>query len=123
MSHGVGGPDLSTRRTSPLTNHIWPNVTAAIAHSSHKARAPLTWDPTGHLLSRFAFGPTSAQRSYVAKHGVAAWYSAQVAYGHKYPNYRAHRSVAAVGPLLSKSPYDVRVWLKNHGDEYGWDAM
>jgi Protein of unknown function (DUF1800) len=102
---------------------IWPSISAAIAHSAHKAHAPLTWDPAGHVLSRFSFGPTKGDRSYLAKHGVTAWYNAQVAFGKKHPGYSGHKSIEARGPLLRMSPYDVREWLKRHGNEYDWTAM
>jgi hypothetical protein len=102
---------------------IWPSIAAATAHSRHKAHAPLTWDPAGHVLSRFAFGPTPGDRAFIAKHGIPGWYNAQVAFAKKHPGYGGHKAVAAQGPLLNLSPYDLRDWLKRHDNEYGWDAM
>jgi hypothetical protein len=102
---------------------IWPTMSAAIAHSAHKAHPPLTWDPTGHLLSRFTFGPTQSHREFIHKHGMKVWYHRQLRLARTHPGYSARPSVAAHGPLLRLSPYDVRQWLKHHGNEYGWDAM
>jgi uncharacterized protein (DUF1800 family) len=102
---------------------IWPSIDAAIKHSSHKAVAPLTWDPTAHLLSRLSFGPTAADRAYVDKHGASAWYAAQLSFARAHPGYTGHKSVAACGPLLKKSPFDVQQWLIDHNRAYGWDAM
>lgn len=102
---------------------IWPTMTEAVAHATHTAKAPLTWDPASHLLSRLTFGATPADRAWVAKNGVNAWYLAQVAAGTTYRGYLGSASVAAQGPLLSKTPWDVRQYLKSTGDEYGWEAM
>jgi hypothetical protein len=106
-----------------VSTYIWPTIAGAVAHSTHTTSAPMTWDPTNHLLSRFAFGPTASTRSYVTRYGPDAWYKLQVDRGNTYRGYGGHASVAAQGPLLTMSPYDVREWLKAHGDEYGWDAM
>jgi hypothetical protein len=102
---------------------IWPSISQAIAHAKQTAHAPLTWDPINHLLSRCAFGPTQASRDTVKSHGIAAWYKQQIAAGTTYRGYSGHAKVAAQGPLLSKSPWEVREYLKANGDEYGWDAM
>ena len=102
---------------------IWPSIAAAIGNSRHVARAPLTWDPTSHVLSRFSFGPTADSRATVARTGIAGWYAAQVAAGATYRGYTGHKAVAALGPMLALSPYDVRAALKRGGNEYGWDAM
>jgi uncharacterized protein (DUF1800 family) len=83
----------------------------------------LKWNPVDHLLSRFAFGPTDTDRAYLHKHGADAWIRLQVNRGKRAPGYAANRHVAAQGPLLRKSPYDVRQWLKHNGNEYGWEAM
>jgi hypothetical protein len=84
---------------------------------------PLGWDPTDHLLSRFAFGPSDDTRAYVEQHGIQAWYDKQVEYGHSYRGYDGNEHVAALGPLLALSPYDLRARLREEGNEYGWDAM
>jgi hypothetical protein len=106
-----------------MSTRIWPTIASAIAHASRTATAPTTWNPTELLLSRFSFGPTPASRAYVTKYGPDAYYRSMVIRGNTYRGYGGHASVAAVGPLLSKSPYDVRQWLKAQGNEYGWDAM
>ena len=103
--------------------HIWPSIQQAVKHSSHHAHAPLTWDPTAHLLSRFAFGPTPSQRRHLAKVGPSHWYANQIEFARKHHGYSGHRGIARVGPLLNLSPYGVRQWLIRHGNEYGWDAM
>jgi hypothetical protein len=106
-----------------VSTHIWPTLAAAVAHSTHTASAPLAWDPTNHLLSRFSFGPTTSTRAYVAKYGPDAWYRLQVTRGRTYRGYSGNASVAKQGPLLGMSPFDVRQWLKSQGDENGRDAM
>jgi hypothetical protein len=106
-----------------VSTTIWPTISAAISHARHTTTAPLTWDPDNHLLSRFTFGPTAASRQSLAKSGPDTWYASQVAAATKYRGYGGNSNVAAVGPLLSMSPYDLREWLKANGDEYGWDAM
>ena len=106
-----------------MTQLVWPTMAAAIAHSRRTAVAPLAWDPTVHLLSRCSFGPTPATRAYVTRYGPDRWYATQVAAARSYPLYRGQRSVAAQGPLLSMSPYDVRQYLISQNREYGWDAM
>jgi uncharacterized protein DUF1800 len=102
---------------------IWPTIADAIKHARRTAVAPLTWNPVDHLLSRFSYGPTVSTRAYVREHGADAWYALQVKYASTYRGYTGHKSVAAQGPLLALSPYDVRQWLKDQGNEYGWDAM
>jgi hypothetical protein len=106
-----------------VTTRIWPTIADAVAHATHTAAAPLSWDPANLLLSRFAFGPNAAHRAYVAAHGPDAWYRAQVRAATTYRGYGGNTNVAAQGPLLSKSPYDARQWLKARGNEYGWDVM
>ncbi|HZC71157.1 MAG TPA: DUF1800 domain-containing protein [Jatrophihabitans sp.] len=106
-----------------MSNTVHATVSAAIKSAKHTAAAPLTWDPTNHLLARFTFGPTASSRAYVQKHGAGAWYQRQLELAATYRGYDGNSHVAAQGPLLSMSPYDVREWLKEQGDEYGWDAM
>jgi hypothetical protein len=106
-----------------MATEFYADIKTAIAHSRHTARAPLTWDPASHVASRFGFGPTPSQRAAINAHGVLWWYNTQLTYGTRYRGYGGHAKVAAVGPLLKLSPYDLRQWLKNHGREYGWDAM
>jgi hypothetical protein len=106
-----------------VSTTIWPTIADAISHARRTAVAPLTWDPVNHLLSRFTFGPTAAARSSLAKSGPDTWYQNEVAKAASYRGYAGNPSAAAVGPLLSMSPYDVRQWLKAQDNEYGWDAM
>jgi uncharacterized protein (DUF1800 family) len=102
---------------------IWPAISDAIANSTQTAVAPQAWNPADHLLSRFAFGPTAASRADITTNGPDAWYNAQVAAATTYPGYSGNADVAAQGPLLSMTPYQVRQWLKANGQEYGWAAM
>jgi hypothetical protein len=106
-----------------MSTRIWPTIASAIAHASHTATAPMSWNPTELLLSRFSFGATPTLRAWVNKYGPDAYYRMMVTRGSTYRGYSGNPHVAALGPLLSKSPYDVRQWLKSQGDEYGWDAM
>jgi Protein of unknown function (DUF1800) len=106
-----------------VSNTIWPTIAEAIAHAQQTTVAPLTWNPTDHLLSRCTFGPTADARAWVTKYGPDAWLTQQTAYLTTPPIYAANSTVAARGPLLSLSPFDLREWLKDHGNEYGWDAM
>jgi Protein of unknown function (DUF1800) len=102
---------------------IWPTIADAIANSAQTTTAPSSWNPTDHLLSRFAYGPTVAARADVDANGPDAWYNAQVAAAATYPGYSGNASVAAQGTLLSMSPYNLRQYLKNSGQEYSWIAM
>ena len=106
-----------------MTTTFWPTIADAIKHARRTAVAPLTWNPTDHLLNRFTFGPTAGSRAYVRDNGPDAWYRLEIKYAGTYRGYGGNKNVAAQGPLLSKSPYDVRQWLKGQGNEYGWDAM
>ncbi|MDT4921200.1 MAG: hypothetical protein QOI15_2102 [Pseudonocardiales bacterium] len=106
-----------------MSTTIWPTIADAMNSARHMSVAPLTWDPVNHLLSRFTFGPTAAARASLAKSGPDAWYSGELAKAAQYRGYGGNAQAAAVGPLLTMSPYDVRQWLKAHDNEYGWDAM
>jgi hypothetical protein len=116
-------PIMSERPRRAVTTLIWPTIADALKNATHSAVAPLTWNPVDHLLSRFAFGPTAASRAYVAANGPDAWYNSQVAAAKAYPGYTGNARVAAQGPLLLLSPYDLRQWLIESGQEFGWDAM
>jgi hypothetical protein len=106
-----------------MTTLLHPTIAAAIRSARHTAVAPLAWSPVEHALSRFTFGPTSSSRRYLAKYGPDAWYRHEVRLAATYRGYAGNAHVAARGPLLAKSPQDVRQWLKAHGGEYGWEAM
>ena len=102
---------------------VYPTIREALAHASHTSRAPLAWDPVGHILSRLAFGPTRNSRADVNKIGISAWYLKQLTAGTTYQGYGGNATVAAQGPLLSKTPWEVRQYLKAKNNEFGWDAM
>jgi len=105
-----------------VSPHVWPQ-------STRRSRTPRARFPdrspghTDHLLSRFSFGPTEASRAYVEKNGIQGWYDKQVEYGATYRGYDGNAHVAALGPLLAMSPYDVREYLRQEDNEFGWDAM
>src|SRR6476469_1423003 len=119
--HGFGDP--TEPRKSRMATELYADIKTAIAHSRHVARAPLRWDPVGHLLSRFGFGPTPGTRAAVAKNGYEWWLTNQTYLGAHQGGYRAHKGVQAVGPQLTLSPYDARQWLASKGNEYGWTIM
>jgi uncharacterized protein (DUF1800 family) len=102
---------------------IWSTIADAVKNANRTAVAPLTWNPVDHLLSRFAFGPTPADRQSLTASGPDAWYQAQVSAATQYPGYSGNPDVAAQGPLLTQSPTAVRQWLKSQGNEFGWTAM
>jgi hypothetical protein len=106
-----------------LTTRIWPTAEGALKHAKRTVRAPLVWDPAAHLLSRFAFGSTPGTHATVNAHGVTAWWKSQVSFGQAHGYYSGHAAVATQGPLLGKTPAEVRAWLKADGNEYGWTAM
>ncbi|SHH54332.1 Protein of unknown function [Jatrophihabitans endophyticus] len=106
-----------------MTARVYPTIAAAVKAAKRTAVAPLAWDPVDHLLSRFSFGSTTSSRSYVTKRGPDAWYDLMVSRARSYPGYSGHPAVAAQGPLLGMTPYDLRQWLKSNNREYGWDAM
>lgn len=102
---------------------IWPTIDEALANATRTARAPLTWDPVSHVVSRLTFGGTAGSHAYVTAHGISTWYGQQVAAASTYRGYSGSAAVAVQGPLLSQSPWEVRQYLKANGNEYGWDAM
>ena len=106
-----------------MSIRIWPTIALAQANAVRTAAAPLVWDPVNHLLSRCAFGPTTAGRAALTRTGPDAWYTTQVAAGARYQGYSGNAAVAAQGPLLSLTPFDVRAALAANGNQYGWDAM
>ncbi|WP_375480868.1 DUF1800 domain-containing protein [uncultured Jatrophihabitans sp.] len=106
-----------------MSIRIYPTIALAQGNAARTAAAPLVWDPVNHLLSRCAFGPTTASRASLAQTGPDAWYAAQVAAGRRCQGYSGNPAVAAQGPLLSLSPFDLRATLAANGNPYGSDAM
>ena len=106
-----------------MSIRIWPTMALAQANAARTAATPLVWDPVNHLLSRCAFGPTTAARAALTKSGPDAWYAAQLAAARKYQGYSGNPAVAAQGPMLSLTPFDLRAQMAAAGNEYGWDAM
>ena len=103
--------------------HIWPTMAEAVEHSEHHAAAPLIWDPVDHLLNRATYGATSSTRTWLAQHGPDAWYASQVAAGRTHRGYSGNAAVAALGPMLSLSPFDAQTALTKAGNTYGWTVM
>jgi hypothetical protein len=102
---------------------IYPTIAEAITKSPKAAKAPLVWNPTDHVLSRLAFGPTPAARAEIARNGIPAWISAQLGAGHTYAGYTGDPLVAAQATRLGLSPADSFTLLKLGGNKYGWDVM
>jgi hypothetical protein len=102
---------------------IWPTISQAVANARHTAKWPFVFDPVSHLLSRLTFGASPKDRAWLATHTIDAWYAAQVKAGITYRGYGGNASVAAVGPLLSKTPWEVRQYLRSTGNQFAWDAM
>ena len=91
------------------------------------ATSPVPTKPSAaqrfHLLSRFAFGATPGTLNWLTRYTPMNWWDSQVTLGLRHPNYGAHGKVAAVGPLLNRTPAQVRAAMKAAGNEYGWDMM
>ncbi|MGQ0845202.1 MAG: DUF1800 domain-containing protein [Sporichthyaceae bacterium] len=102
---------------------IYPTIADAIAKTTKTAKAPLTWNPTDHVLSRLAFGPTPAARAEIAKSGIPAWIKAQIAAGTTYAGYAGDPAVAAQSTVLAKTPADAWAYLKSIGQDFGWHVM
>ena len=101
------------------TATLYPSALTAWQKSNHTAAiSPLRANPYRHMLSRFGFGPSPLSLSSITHSALQKWWAAQLAVKHT-----GVGSVDAVGPLLSKSPSQVRAYLKGKGNEYGWDAM
>lgn len=102
---------------------IWPTIQSAQDHAARTAVAPLVWDPKTHLLSRFAFGATTPDLTFIHQHGAQGWWNEQLLLVNRYPGYAGNAVVRTVGPMLALSPAQVRAELKAAGNEYGWTAM
>ena len=98
----------------PAATAAWP--TGAIPAKVGRAQAM-------HLLGRFGFGASTFSINDLTARGVVSWWNSQISRGLTYSGYSAHPQIAAVGPLLSKTPAQVHAWQKANGDEYGWDMM
>jgi hypothetical protein len=99
---------------------ICTSIAAAIANATRTARAPLTWDPTNHILSRFAFGATVEDHTAITAAGIQTWVNNQIGYGTIYAGYGGNADVAAQGPLLLQSPWQV---YQSLGGAAGFGAM
>ncbi|MDQ2957130.1 MAG: DUF1800 domain-containing protein, partial [Actinomycetota bacterium] len=110
-----------------MSTTIWPSISAALQHTPKSTRAPMPWDPTSLLMSRFGFGIEPRTRAELVSYGYDGWWQRQVNLGKAAAapgaQYTAQPQIAGQGPLLGKSPADVRAWLKANGNEYGWELM
>lgn len=103
---------------------IWPTLSSAIQHTPVSSRAPMPWDPMSLLMSRFGFGIEAHTRAELVSYGYDGWWQRQLSFGlGSYAGWAGRPDVAAQGPLLTKTPKDVRAWLKANGNEYGWNMM
>ena len=106
-----------------MTATLYATAQQALAAASHTAVAPLVWNPAAHLLSRFSFGATGADRSDATVSTPDVWWANQVALGQQHPGYSANPTVAAMGPMLSMNAADIQTQLTALGRAYGWDAL
>ncbi|MHA3700943.1 DUF1800 domain-containing protein [Jatrophihabitans sp. YIM 134969] len=106
---------------APLIRATAAEAIAAVKASGAAKRTsgPLAWNPTRHLLSRFAFGPVKGTTTVVPD----TWFDAQVALGKKKPGTSAMPALATLYPYLGMRPPQTRAALKAGGNEYGWDSM
>jgi len=100
---------------------VYSSANAAIAAVGQAAHAPMLWDPKSLALGRFGFGARLSDRA--GSFDADAWWTSQVAAAQANPGYVGAPNVAAVGPLLTQTPAQVRAWLKAQGNEYNWTAM
>lgn len=103
-----------------MSTTLYPTAHEAWAKSDHKATvSPLHPNPYRHVLSRFGFGPSATTLHALGHVHLQKWWAHQLSLG-------IHKTVPrvdAVGPLLHRTPAQVRAYLKAKGNEYGWDAM
>src|ERR1700742_1806982 len=102
---------------------LYPTAQLALAAATPATVAPLAWNPAAHLVSRFSFGATSADRSDPTTSDPDTWWANQVALGQAHPGYAANPAVAAIGPMLAMTPAAVQAQLTSLGRAYGWDAL
>jgi Protein of unknown function (DUF1800) len=102
---------------------LYPTASQALAAATRTAVTPLTWNPAAHLLSRFTFGATPADRSDSSTTNPDAWWTHQVSLGQAGPGYSANPAVAAIGPMLSMTAAAIQAQLTSLGRAYGWDAL
>ena len=81
--------------------------------------APLTWSPSRHLLSRFAFGPVYGARIV----SPDSWFDQQLELAAAKPGTSALPGLASLYPYLALRPAQTRAALRAAGNEYGWNAM
>jgi uncharacterized protein (DUF1800 family) len=106
-----------------MTATLYATAQQALAAASHTAVAPLVWNPAAHLLSRFSFGATGADRSDATASTPDVWWANQVTLGQRHPGYSANPTVAAMGPMLSMNAADIQAQLIALNRAYGWDAL
>jgi uncharacterized protein (DUF1800 family) len=102
---------------------LYPTAREALAAATQTAVAPLAFRPAAHLLNRFSFGATGADRTDPLTADPDAWWTNQVGIGRAAPGYAANPAVAAIGPMLAMTPATVQAQLTSLGRAYGWDAL
>ena len=106
---------------APLVRTSAADAIAAVRGSGNvrSIPTPLGWDPTRHVLSRFAFGPVLGQ----ATIDPDTWFANQLTLATQNPGYRGMPQLTTLYPYLKLRPAQARAKLRNDGNEYGWTAM
>ena len=106
---------------APLIRSSAAEAIAAVLADGGAARvpAPLQFDPSRHIQSRFGFGPVRGTVPVVPD----AWFAAQVALGRSRTGTSAIAGLAKLYPFLALRPNQTRAALKAAGNEFGWDSM
>lgn len=107
--------------SAPLVRASAAEAIAAVRGSGNvrSIPSPLGWDPTRHVLSRFAFGPTLGQSTI----DPDAWFAGQLTLAAQNPGYRGMPQLTTLFPYLKLRPAQTRSRLRAAGNEYGWNAM
>ncbi|MDQ1742552.1 MAG: hypothetical protein QOE23_891, partial [Pseudonocardiales bacterium] len=91
-----------------MATTFWPSIAAALRNTTRTTRAPMVWDPASLLMSRFGFGIEAKTRADLDHYGLDGWWQNQVSFSRgPGAGYAGNATIAAQGPLLSKSPPEV----------------
>ena len=106
---------------APLIRPTAAEAIAAVKASGggNRLPAPLRWNPSRHLVSRFGFGPVRG--AYPAT--PDAWFDKQLSLAAKYTGTKALPGLATLYPYLALRPAQTRSALRAEGNEYGWTSM
>jgi uncharacterized protein (DUF1800 family) len=107
--------------SAPLVRATAADAITAVRGTGVNRRipAPLTWNPSRHTMSRFAFGPVKGARPVVPD----VWFESQLVLAAQKPGMSAMPGLATLYPYLGMRPPQTRSALRASGNEYGWDAM